>query len=49
MKYEKPEVALVNSAISAIQHPAGSKLGGPYDNQPIDTTFVTVAAYAADE
>jgi len=49
MKYEKPEVTLVNPAVSAIQHPMGSKTGGPIDGLNTANYQVTVNAYAADE
>ena len=46
MNYTKPEVTLLNSALSAIQgNPAGSKMGGPSDHHG----QVTANAYEADE
>lgn len=49
MKYAKPEVTRINSAMKAIQNPAGSKKGGAADGLPIGNSQVTVNAYPADE
>ena len=43
MKYEKPNVALVASAVEAV------KGGPPKDSDQIDSTQTTVNAYEADE
>lgn len=43
MKYEKPNLALVASAVEAI------KGGPPKDSDQIDTNQSTVNAYEADE
>jgi len=46
MKYEKPVVALVTTALKAVQgNPPGSKMGGPSDH----FVQVTASAYEADE
>jgi hypothetical protein len=47
MRYNKPEVTLINAATAAIQ--GQGKSGSPFDNPPINTTHLTVAAYEADE
>jgi hypothetical protein len=48
MKYEKPEVTLINGATAAIQHTTPStKSGSPYDNVIQQT--LTATAYEADE
>lgn len=51
MKYEKPEVALVHSAITEIQNPAGSKTGIVGDGSTTQPPYQVTAspAYAADE
>lgn len=46
MKYEKPQVARIGEALTAIQSP-NVKGGMPNDNQSL--TQITVAAYPADE
>ena len=47
MKYEKPEVTRVDSAIEAIQA-FMSKIGGPIDSLG-QAHLVTAAAYQSDE
>jgi hypothetical protein len=51
MKYDKPEISLLASAIHAIQYPEANKDFPTYqdniDGQPV--THGTMPAYAADE
>jgi len=46
MKYTKPEVTLINAALTAIQ--GSGKTGIAFDNAQL-RTHVTVPAYEADE
>ncbi|HVB59432.1 MAG TPA: hypothetical protein VNE63_23750 [Candidatus Acidoferrales bacterium] len=48
MKYAKPEAKLVDNVLATIlgQLP---KHGVQFDNSPMDTTYITVSAYEADE
>lgn len=48
MKYAKPEIRLVGTAIEGIQATTGKITFSPPDNQPHSTKF-TVSAYEADE
>lgn len=46
MKYAKPVITLVSTAIEVVQgNPPGSKMGGPSDQ----LVQVTASAYEADE
>ena len=46
MRYEKPEVHLVTTAVSAIQDPMEKALSGVVETA---TTWHSISAYAADE
>jgi ABC-type uncharacterized transport system fused permease/ATPase subunit len=46
MKYTKPEVVVLDNAISAVQM---SKLHGLVDNMQPTSPFPSIAAYQADE
>jgi hypothetical protein len=46
MKYEKPEVHLVTTAVSSIQDPTEKALSGFVETS---TSYVSINAYAADE
>ena len=50
MKYEKPEVRFLGSAVSTIQNPLVKGSGGSQDNLPGQpVTYKSLMAYAADE
>jgi hypothetical protein len=50
MKYSKPEVVKVATALSAIQNTGLVKgMGGRFDGIPHTTEYNTPAAYEADE
>lgn len=46
MKYEKPEVLMLSSAVSSIQNPSDKSECDVLDSVP---HYASIAAYAADE
>jgi hypothetical protein len=46
MKYQKPEVMLLTSALKAVQHPADKSVHEAIDSEP---ALCSLDAYAADE
>ena len=49
MKYAKPEVTGLGSALKAVQSDTLKPRHVVFDNDPIDTTKGTTSAYEADE
>jgi hypothetical protein len=49
MKYEKPEIVTLKSALTAVRGQTGKPSTGNWDNAPRTPMTFSVAAYEADE
>jgi hypothetical protein len=49
MKYQKPEVVALASALTAVRGQIGKQQSGTWDNVPHRPMTFSVAAYEADE
>ncbi len=49
MKYEKPEIVVLASALAAVRGQTGKQPSGNWDNSPHTPMTFTVSAYEADE